>query len=570
MNTDDETLFREYERQLDEHHKTLELWSIPRAKAIYAVLTIPDAILLVLMLGETPPVMTGGFGQFLKQSEDGVTQALRWLCSEGGTSVKSISDHDLIASAHKYTLFASEYVNIADLHMMYGRGLAEVTIDDANKTVIFNSKPGPGQSNISAWHEQMRDQSHRGMNIALGMNSTDMIRSMEVLASIKYDLFEGRIVLAPLPDDLVTSLGETLLPTRGLEHIPLPAGTELMGFTIDDYWGFIGAVTAWSHAAFRQYCSCVREKMPQCKCMPTQLVDEAVFVEQVSRLGNLDAAKVKAVLNRLTYRPGPKADLLLTPFLCSKNEVAWSPVVVMKTRHERNLLKVMSRGPKDMSDYVATVNGRRDKPLARLIGAEFNKHGYQYKLGEPITAGGEGTDVDVLLWLSAKPAELLIIEAKAILPPDEINEVNDAKKVMLKAQEQVLCAIRILKAMSIEEKQRKFKFVPWERIKNYIGIVLTTDAEPHTQIDPKLVPVISLNTLRSRIRLRDFRSPQRLWQTCVDRPWVRNEIEECEEKHIDVNVGELTYRLPARIVKTKADKVGKSKIQTLIRRTIGG
>ncbi len=567
MNADDEILFREYERQLDEHHKTLDLWRMSRAEATYAVLTIPDSMFLTLMSSNVPPLITGGAGQRLKQSEEGVTQALRWLCEEGGTSVKSVADHDLIASAHKYMLFASDYVNIADFHMMYGRGLAGVTIDAGNKTVTFDSITGPGQSDTAAWHEQVRDQTNRGMDLALGMNSTDVTRSKHVLAGVGHDLVEGRIILAPLPDDLVPCLGETLLTTRGLEHVALPVGTDLMGFTIDDFWSFIGTITAWSHAAFMRYCRCVRERIPQHECMPTQLVDEAFFVEQVSRLGNLDAAKVKAVLNRLTYQPGPKADILLTPFLHSENRIAWSPTVVMKMRHERNLLKVMARGPKAMSNYAATVNGCRDRPLAQLIGAEFNKRGYQYKLEERIAADGEETDVDVLLWLSAKPAELLIIEAKAILPPDEINEVNDAAKVMLKAQKQVLCAIRILKAMPIKEKQQKFKFVPWERIKYYVGIAATTDAEPHSKIDPKQVPVISLNTLRSRFRSRDFRSPQRFWETCADRPWVRNEIEEGDERHIDVDVGELTYRLPARIVGTKTDKVGRAKLETLIRRT---
>jgi len=567
MNADDEILFREYERQLDDHHTTLGLWTKPRAEAIYAVLTIPDAVFLVPMLSNMPPVMTGGLGQSLKQGEEGVTQALRWLCAEGNTSVQSVADHGLIELAHEYTLFASKYVNIADFHMMYGRGLAEVTIDSANKTVTFESVSGPGQTDASAWHELVRDQANRGMDLALGMNSTDVTRSKRVLAGIGHDLVEGRIVLAPLPNDLVPCLGETLLTTRGLEHVPLPVGTDLMGFTIDEFWSFTGAVTAWSHAAFMRYCRCVRQKTPQHECMPTQLVDEAFFVEQVSRLGNLDAAKVKAVLDRLTYQPGPKADILLTPFLHSENRIAWSPTVVMKMRHERNLLKVMARGPKAMSDYAATVNGCRDRPLAQLIGAEFNKHGYQYKLEERIAAGGEETDVDVLLWLSAKPAELLIIEAKAILPPDEINEVNDAAEVMLEAQEQVLCAIRILKAMPIGEKQRKFKFVPWERIEYYAGIAATTDAEPHSKIDPKQVPVISLNTLRSRFQPRDFRSPRRFWQTCADRPWVRSEIEEGDERHIDARVGELTYRLSARIVVTKADKVGRAKLETLIRRT---
>ena len=567
MNADDEILFREYERQLDDHHRTLGLWSKPRAEAIYAVLTITDSMFLTLMSSNVPPLITGGAGQRLKQVEEGVTQALRWLCGEGNTCVQSVADQDLIALAHKYRLFASDYVNIADFHMTYGRGLAGVTIDDANKTVTFDSKPGPGQSDISAWHEQVRDQTNRGMDLALGMNPTDMTRSMRAVTGIEYDLVEGRIVLAPLPDDLVPCLGKMLLPTWGLEHVRLPAGTELMGFTIDDFWSFIGAVTAWSYAALMRYFRCVLENTPQHECMPTQLVEEALFVEQVARLCSLDVEKVGAVMDRLTYQPNPKADILLTPFLRSENKIAWSPTVILKMRHERNLLKVMARGPKAMSDYAATVNGCRDRPLAQLIGAEFNKRGYQYKLEEPIAAGGEETDVDVLLWLSEKPAELLIIEAKAIIPPDEINEVNDAAKVMLKAQKQVLCAIRILKAMPIEMKQQKFKFVPWERIKYYVGIVATTDAEPHSKIDPKQVPVISLNTLRSRFRLRDFRSPQRFWKTCADRPWVRDEIEEGDERHIDVDVGELTYRLPARIVSTKADKVGRAKLETLIRRT---
>lgn len=567
MNADDEVLFRAYEGQLDEYHKSLDLWGKPRAEAIYAVLTIPDWVFIAPMLFNAPPLISAGIGQRLKSSEEGVTQALRWLCGEGNTSVQSVADQDLIASAHKYLLFASNYVNIADLHMMYGRGLAKVTIEAGNKTVTFDSNSGPGQSDASAWHEQVRDQTNRGMDLALRMNPADVNRSRRVLAGIEYDLVEGRIILAPLPDDLVSCFGETLLPTKGLEHVPLPAGTDLIGFTIDDFWSFIEAVTAWSRAALMRYSRCVQKRIPQQECMPTQLVEEAVFVEQIARLSNLDVARVTAVLDRLTYQPGPKADILLTPFLRSENKVAWSPAVIIKMRYERNLMKVMARGPKAMSDYAATVNGFRDRPLTRLIGAEFNKRGYQYKLEERVAAGGEETDVDVLLWLSAKPTELLVIEAKAILPPDEINEVNDAAKVMLNAQKQVLRAIRILKAMPIEEKQHKFKFVPWERIRCYAGIAVTTDAEPHTKIDPKQVPVISLNTIRSRFRSCDFRSPQRFWQTCVDRPWLKKEFEEGDQRHIEVHVGELTYRLPACVIATNPDSLGADKRERLMRRT---
>lgn len=561
--------FRRFERQLDEHHKTLELWAKPRPEAIYAVLTIPDAVFLVLMMSPVPPPISGGLSQKLKGSEEGVAQSLRWLCGDGVTTVRSVANHALIEAAHHYALFASEYVNIADFHMMYGRGFAKVAIDSVAKVITFDSIEGPGLTNILAWHEHLRDQTSRGMDMALGMSPSDIVKSQQALAGIKYDLIDGRVILGKLPDNLVSDLGGTLLTTRRLEHVPMPPGADLIGFSVDDFWKFTGAVTAWSLAAFLRYLRCVKSGVPQHQCMPTQVVDEAVFIEQVCRLSALSPAITRAVLDRLTFRPSPKSDILLTPFLRSGGMVAWSPTVVINMRHERNLLKVMTRGPKALRDHAATLNGMRDAPLARLISSVFNKRGYQFKVGQQIAAQGEETDVDVLLWRADKSDEVLLIEAKALLPPDEINEVSDAVKVMLYAQEQSHRASRILKAIPTEEKCRMFKFVPWERVRSYSAVVVTSDAEPHTLVDPSIVPVISFNTLRSRFRSRDFASPQRFSQACKERAWLRGEVEEGELGHIDLRIGDLTYRLPVRVVEADAAKLGGGKLAQMMKRSAG-
>ncbi len=570
MNTDDERVFREYERELDAHHTKLPLWAKARPEAIYAVLTIPDAVFVMLMISPIPPVMTAGFGQKLKSAEEGVTQALRWLTQDGCSAVVSVADHGLIQSAHEFTLYASDYVDIADFHMMYGRGLADVAVESAAKTVTFDSVGGPGQGDTLAWHEQVRDQVGRGLDLALATNPADVDRVRHVLGNVNYDLVDGRIVLDRLPDDLVDQLGEAILSGRKLELVPLAAETDMLGFTVSDFWRFNAAVTAWSHAAFQRYVHCIHDGVPQHQCMPTQLVPEDAFVDQISRLSGLGGKTVLTILERLAFEPGPKANILLTPFLRSDGQVAWSPAIIMKMRHERNLMKVMARGPKVMQDHAATVNGQRGRPLARLIGAEFNKRGYQYKLETQVAAGGDETDVDVLLWHSQKPAELLVVEAKILLAPDEINEVNDAAGVMLAAQEQVERVLRILEAMPIEERRRKFKFVRWEAVQRVVGIVVTSDAEPHSLIDPSNVPVISLGTLRRRMRARDFRSPTRLRQACIDRPWLEREIEEGQAGHADVVVGAITYRLPVRLMHTKPGGVDEGKLTKLARRTVAG
>lgn len=570
MNPDDEQVFREYERELDAHHTKLPLWAKARPEAIYAVLTIPDAVFFTLMSSPVPPVMTAGFAQKLKSAEDGVTQALRWLTQDGCSAIVSVADRDLIHSAHEFTLYASDYVDIADFHMMYGRGLAELAVDSAAKTVTFDSLGGPGQSNTLAWHEQVRDQAGRGLDLALATNPADAGRVRRVLGNVSYDLVDGRIVLDRLPDDLVDQLGEAILSGRKLEPVPLPAATDMLGFTIAEFWRFITAVTAWSHAAFLRYVRCVHERVPQHQCMPTQLVADDVFMDQTSRLSGLASETVSAILERLSVTPGPKADILLTPFLRSDGQVAWSPAGIIKMRHERNLLKVMARGPQPMQNHAATVNGQRDRPLASLIGAELNKRGYQYKLETPVAAGGDETDIDILLWHSQQPDEVLVVEAKILLAPAEVNEVNDAAGVMLAAQEQVERALRILEAMPIEDRRRKFRFVPWEAVRRVVGIVVTSDAEPHSLIDPLNVPVITLGTLRRRMRTRDFRSPRRLRQACIDRAWLEGEIEEGQAGHADVVVGAITYRLPVRVMDTKPGGADEGKLAELASRTVAG
>jgi len=146
------------------------------------------------------------------------------------------------------------------------------------------------------------------------------------------------------------------------------------------------------------------------------------------------------------------------------------------------------------------------------------------------------------------PNEILVVEAKALIAPDEINEVHTAGKELSHAQRQVNTAIRILRAMSSAEKKQKFKFVNWDDATAVFGAVITTDAEPHVSVSRAPIPVLTYNSLRWRFAPKHFRSPGRFWRACVERPWQESEIVVGESGYKDVRVGDLTYRLPVSAV----------------------
>ena len=117
-----EKVLREYETKvLDVHHQTLPFEGRDRPTAIYAILAQHDSYAAVeLLAGVQRPDMR--YAQILKSSEEGLSQALKWL--HGGLiqiDPVPTSDWATIAEAGEYGKFAGTYVDLADVHKMYGR-----------------------------------------------------------------------------------------------------------------------------------------------------------------------------------------------------------------------------------------------------------------------------------------------------------------------------------------------------------------------------------------------------------------------------------------------------------------
>jgi hypothetical protein len=203
------------------------------------------------------------------------------------------------------------------------------------------------------------------------------------------------------------------------------------------------------------------------------------------------------------------------------------------------MLKLMSRTP-DLRNYAATLIGSQDTAAMRELGDLLSRRGrMQFKLHSEIEAGTRG-EIDLLAYSTRYPSDILIVEGKALLGVDEINEVASATKEMQKGQRQLGKAISILSQMNTSAKERLFKFVNWNVEHVVKGVVVALDAEPNELYDHSEFPGISFESIKSRLRDNHFSSPVKFWNACRERRWL-NSVRKYDKIWLPYKVGNVTY-----------------------------
>ena len=112
----------------------------------------------------------------------------------------------------------------------------------------------------------------------------------------------------------------------------------------------------------------------------------------------------------------------------------------------------MSR-TKSLQDHAATLIGSREGHMLRELGGLLSRRGKTaYKLTTSIAIGENKGEVDFLAYNQKFPDELLIVEGKAVLGVNEVNEVDAATKEMQGGQQQLTNVKSILARMSDGER----------------------------------------------------------------------------------------------------------------------
>ena len=541
--------FREIEKELDALHEGLPFFQVPAPNAAYALLTAFDGFyaldLAMAMVGEIDVAST----QYRKKFEDGLSQALRWVVRDPqDIDFTSISDLATIEIAGEYITHAADYYNIADFHAMFGRKLVDVEVDQANKKVRFI--PPPDQTalqSIMGYAETVENLK----NIRVVRRPQDIQplaeEAIPFMASFEHELVDGRVVLtnlSQLSDARIVAYSNFLLH----EFEDIDPGADLSGFTVDQFQRFWSVLARWSQSAVQIYFTRASSGTPQNQCMPTQCVPKDKFITAVSDLSGLDVPVVTAITERLRWGPSiTNPDIFLQPLVVGANTVLWSPRVIDISRYPRNLLRLITKLIGPVKDVADNLIGDREIPATKRLGlflANKERKGWQYKLRRKVAADGEKGEIDYLGWNSSCWEEVLLIEYKATLDVDEINEVNSATDEMIIGQTQLERCIRILGKLSVAEKRALYPFVPWDKIKKIYGIVVSSGCEPNEKYDHSVMPGISAAALYSRVPKKDFVRPSRLSKSCQERSWL-SQLNDLDHSEHEVKIGPLTYCLPS-------------------------
>lgn len=547
-----ESLLRLYEKELDAFYRTYPLVQRDRADAVYSVLSAYDSLVL-FDAGILPRArFSTDFVIHAKYLEDGLTYAIRWL--HDGKEVcdlRSSTSRDLAVESAAFLHFARDYAVVADLHYMYGRKQLDVCVEPVSRTVSFQYRHH-GLSPLSG----SDDTAHAGLRSLLasrGDENTSLFREARVaMTNASWEQLDGRIVLrdgAVLRDPALATICSRV---DNAQDELIPAATDLLGFTVEQFNSVVAILRRWSFCALFRFIENVLGGVPQVECSATQIVERSRFDEFVGEATGLEPKVIGQIIRRLSYdERSPRPDILLQPLVCGPRFVSWSPRVMQSTRALRNVLRVMLR-TKAQRDYTATVVGSRERRMLVRLGDMFaTRGGCQFKVARKMAAGGEKGEMDLLVYSTREPSQLLLIEGKAVLGADEINEVDAVTKEMQKGQDQLRRCLRVLDSMSEADKCSLYPFVKWHLVREVFAVVVTLDSDPNEVYDHSEIPGIALSTISLRCRDKHFRSPRAFWAACKERRW---------QKHLDgldhgvhpLRIGDVTYHVPIAFLQESA------------------
>jgi len=540
-----EEILRRFENEtLDNHHESLQFWNCPRDVAIYSTLAVYDSFLVVApFLSHRKQLLEM---QFLKSLEEGFSQMIRWVyLKPGNVGITSTSNKETINTAGEFFHHAVRYIQIADMHRMYSRGQLRISVSEKCRTVRFmtpkEASPGGatrGQFEICNTRRKAQSRTQPGQ-------VSDLVASLKrKIDSSNYQLSEGRILL--LKTELANSreivdfqelIGST-------EPFQLDPDQDLGGFLVRDFCGYFKALQRWSCVCITIFQNLAFLGVDQFSCIPSQIVPYLKFRETMSAISGLEIETVLRITERLSYSKSlVNPDIYLQPLVCENDCIAWSVSAVLNSKYIRNMLKLMSRLP-EHTRIASNIIGSREHPMLRQLGDQFSRLGKcDYKLFTKIMHEDLNAELDMIVYSKQDPHHVLLVEGKAVLGVDEINEVDAATRQMIEGQKQIERTVAILKSMPNEKKKSIFKFVNWEAVTSYNGVVVTIDSEPHDGLDQSKIPAISLETIYSRLKDKHFKSTVIFYEKCRDRPWLEN-LGEFEEDYEPFLIGDVTYELP--------------------------
>jgi hypothetical protein len=162
--------------------------------------------------------------------------------------------------------------------------------------------------------------------------------------------------------------------------LPLPPKTiddnaELGGFTMGDLAQYWRAMMHWSAHCLGIFIHLAMSGKDQEICLPTQVIPRGQFLAALETLSAVPAAKVNLITERLTFDYRNKAPCIFQqPLLVAGGHIAWSPNLIIRSRFDRNMLRLMARTPQ-LKDLADNLIGGRERPMLNSFGHLLQRSG---------------------------------------------------------------------------------------------------------------------------------------------------------------------------------------------------
>ena len=550
LTSDDEQVFREWERKyLDKYHESLPLWSVTPGNSIFGLLALHDSFILAesvsALLSSSRKHMTQSMvmrDPMVRSMQEGVSQAMRWLVArDASVGAVPIDQDGLVNQAYEFVSHAEKYVSLSDLHKMYGRGLADVEVSRSPATVTFSV---PSVHGAHSGVETAARMSILQARNSAARNTPARMNVLNALAGCPARCVEGRIVLDD-PGSAVTSQNVEAIQAIAInDMVEISGSTRLADFDLCQFDLIWTCLWIWSFCAQENYVKRALRGDRQSAMWPTQVNRTEDVVRVISDATAVPRDTVQSVLYRMAFDSRlPSPDLWLQPLIFngSRSVIGWSARLFLVSRARRNLLKLLARV--GFSDQVANAVGQLADPTAERLVSKLKKYDFAVKCNLEVSACGESGEIDILAWHRKARSELLIVECKGALPPDEVAEVAAISQLAGAAKAQLEKCIRILQRTDPGVLASRCPNVPWREITSIHGLIVFFEGVPGQDFSNDPFPATDLPAIMDGASSSMFRSPSRLVSSLGADAW-QGRVRAVSRGFDEIDLGQVTYRVP--------------------------
>ena len=470
------------EREIDAAYLSNPLVSIPRANALYNLLTVADdSVFLPLSTTRFTPHQVSAL---VDSTINEIRYPVGWLfqASRSVGRIEYVRNPTLVSAAHDLLLLAAAYEDIAGVFTLASAGLIDLSLEGMDIRTKHRLRD---DVRYEVYHRLVGRRRDNETPLSLSEIMPDLARRVKVRGG-RFD-FE--------PDSRLLGIARRMIGERLDRRFSLPAEWTFTRYSLGEFrraWKAIYALT------FLQFAARNAAMLRGCGSMgvlDTLLIRTPLELSTaIVRMTQLQPSVVAAVLEDLTYgaRGLRNPDPALQPLIpIDDHSVAIVPQIFLHLNPERNLTVLLNRIPEERAVYTRLTT-EKEKLLRERLMRTAAEQALRTFVGN-LPGRKDLPDIDLAL-ISDDESVVLLLELKWFVEPADPRELVEKDEEIAKGLDQ---AESLLTAVRADSAYRKHLGLP--ETARVEAAVVSENSIGHTAPIGRVVPVIQAGHLEARL-----------------------------------------------------------------------